>query len=50
MPTVKIVEETEPETEPETDPFDEPSVPERFIDKNIEALERGYNYGKELTK
>ena len=26
------------------------SVPERFIDKNIEALERGYNYGKELTK
>lgn len=26
------------------------SVPERFIDKNIEALEKGYNYGKELTK
>ena len=26
------------------------SVPERFIDKNIEALEKGYNYGKDLIK
>lgn len=26
------------------------SVPERFIDKNIEALERGYNYGLDLLK
>jgi 2-oxoglutarate ferredoxin oxidoreductase subunit gamma len=26
------------------------SVPERFIDKNVEALERGYNYGKDLLK
>jgi len=26
------------------------SVPDRFMDKNIEALEKGYNYGKDLLK